>query len=269
MNEKDFWSIVKKYNSLMREAVEGPNCIDPEICKGDCCSIKIDVPKILAEEYIKRAYASKEDFIRSNVFTFHLRFDIMTGKCFLFDKSINGCSVHNSGIKPPQCWIYPTRFSNPDNSEIKCKKVGGWKIIDTEKAKEAEELLQEYVDLCESEAERESQLIKKRLEETPAIKILGFIAPSNLGGLIDKWDHFEALSAEGISLQMKDFCFRFNKECKFNPDEFLSCKYLCENVAEGLVLFFRKTICDFLKSEGLSSDGEYPLIKVFSWKKKN
>ena len=27
--------------------------------------------------------------------------------------------IHNSGIKPPQCWIYPTGFSNPDNKQIK------------------------------------------------------------------------------------------------------------------------------------------------------
>ena len=104
-----FWEVIEKYNSLMSEAIEGPDCTDPKKCKGDCCSIKIDVPKVLAEEYIKRGYASKDDFIRSDVFSFHLRFDENTGKCFLFDKEKNGCSVHNSGIKPPQCWIYPTK----------------------------------------------------------------------------------------------------------------------------------------------------------------
>ncbi len=268
MNENDFWSIVRKYNTLMKEAIEGPNCIDPEICRGDCCSIKIDVPKLLAKEYVKREYATKKDFVRGDVFTFQLRFNDKTGKCFLFDKSINGCSVHSSGIKPLQCWIYPTKFANPENFDIKCKKIGGWKIVNPEKAKEAEELLQKFVSLCEIEAQDESNMISKRIEDTPTKKILDGLAPSNLGGLRDAWDHFEVLSAEGISLQMKDFCFRFNKECRFNPDDFLNCKNICDNVAEGIVLFYKMNISDYIKSEGLSPDGEYPLIRIFNWKKK-
>ena len=111
-NDK-FWSVVKRFNALMNSAIDGPNCLD--MCHGDCCSIRINVPKILANEFINLGYANKEDFIRSDVFSFKLRFDEKKGKCFLFDKNINGCSVHNSGIKPPQCWIYPTNFSNPES----------------------------------------------------------------------------------------------------------------------------------------------------------
>ncbi|GAG76255.1 unnamed protein product, partial [marine sediment metagenome] len=44
-NNKYFWQVVQQFNSLMKSAIEGPSCIDPHICKGDCCSIKIDVPK--------------------------------------------------------------------------------------------------------------------------------------------------------------------------------------------------------------------------------
>jgi len=115
MDNENFWIILRRYNRLMKEAIDGPNCIDPNICHGDCCSIKIDVPKVLANEYIKNGWATKDDFIRSDVFSFHQRFDDISGKCFLFDKSLNGCSVHETGIKPPQCWIYPTNFSNPEN----------------------------------------------------------------------------------------------------------------------------------------------------------
>jgi len=155
MNSERFWKIVKIYNNLMREAIDGPNCTDLSICHGDCCSIKIDVPKILAEEYIRRGHATTDDFIRSNIFSLHLRFNDKTGKCFLFDKKINGCSVHGSGIKPPQCWIYPTNFSIPKNEEIRCKKVSGWKIVDKEKAEKAELLLKEYITFCENEANDE------------------------------------------------------------------------------------------------------------------
>jgi len=138
-----FWAVVKEFNILMKSAIIGPDCL--AVCNGDCCSIKINVPKVLAKEYIKRGYASKKDFIRNDIFSFQLRFDDKTGKCFLFDKEIDGCSVHNSGIKPPQCWIYPTNFSMPDDKDIRCKKAGGWRIIDPEKAKKAEKLLKYYV----------------------------------------------------------------------------------------------------------------------------
>ena len=131
VNDK-FWEVVKRFNSLMKSAIDGPNCLD--VCYGDCCSIRINVPKILANEYIDKGYASKDDFIRSDVFSFKLRFDEEKAKCFLYDKNINGCLVHASGIKPPQCWIYPTKFANPENKEISCKKASGWKIIDFEKA---------------------------------------------------------------------------------------------------------------------------------------
>ena len=46
----------------MSSAIEGPDCL--EVCSGDCCSIKINVPKVLADEYINRGYADKNDFIR-------------------------------------------------------------------------------------------------------------------------------------------------------------------------------------------------------------
>ena len=174
-NHNRFWEIIERYNFLMNSAIEGPNCLD--VCNGDCCSIKINIPKILAEEYIKRGFAIKKDFIRSDVFSFKLRFDEKKGKCFLFDKNIKGCSVHNSGIKPPQCWIYPTKFSNPDNKEISCKRVKGWKINDSEKTKEAEKLLKYYTFLCQLEAKKEGKAIKNR-----------FVKKSSINKLVDQKD---------------------------------------------------------------------------------
>ncbi|MBN1801019.1 MAG: YkgJ family cysteine cluster protein, partial [Candidatus Lokiarchaeota archaeon] len=181
MSEKKLISLVQKYNYLMGQAIQGPNCVDPTICLGDCCSIRIDVPKKLAEEYIKRKYAKETDFIRSNIFTFQLRFNESTTKCFLFDKSINGCSVHDSGIKPPQCWIYPTGFSSEDKIPIKCKKASGWFIMDKEKAQKAKKLLDEYINLCKIEAEEEKEKIVERIQQNSLLNLIKTIAPSHLG----------------------------------------------------------------------------------------
>ncbi len=261
----------------MKSAIEGPNCTDPQICKGDCCSIKIDVPKILAEEYIKRGYASKRDFVRSNIFTFQLRFNEKTGKCFLFDKEINGCLIHKSGIKPPQCWIYPTGFSNLNSNEISCKKSSGWSIINITKAKEAEKLLQKYIFLCHIEAKKEFRLIRERLgykdsrNSNLKFKLLKeelmSIAPSHLGGFKDFWDRISLLPAEGLSLQMKKFCFIHNNNCNILSDNFLSCNKICEVVAIKLIEFLRLNLYPYIKNNGSDICGDYPLFKLFNHSK--
>ena len=270
-----FWSIVREYNTLMKSSIEGPNCIDPKVCKGDCCSIKIDVPKVLAEEYIRRGYASKSDFIRSDILSFQLRFDFDTGKCFLFDKKINGCSVHTSGIKPPQCWIYPTTFSNPENKEISCKRAGGWKITNPKNTSLANDLLEKYIYLCQIEAKRELRKIKNRLgnnTSTDALKKVESLtkkikklAPTQLGGFVDTWDDFEILSSDGISLQLKKFCSQYNKNCKFIPDNFLDCKNICDKISYELVELLHNELRRYIKRKGPDVNGEYPLLKLFDF----
>ena len=278
-NNDYFWQIVLQFNDFMKSAIEGPNCIDPHICKGDCCSIKIDVPKVLAKEYIKRGYASVNDFIRSNIFSFQLRFNEKTGKCFLFDKEKNGCLIHNSGIKPPQCWIYPTGFSNPENKDISCKKVAGWRIKYPKKARKAEELLQKYKFLCKIEAKKESKGISVRLGNLVngiSSKKIGLlhkelrsIAPRNLGGFKDQWDHLDLLSAEGLSLQMKKFCVKYNSKCHFLVDDFINCDEICSEIASKLIEFLQSNLYTYIKMEGPDVEGHYPLYKLLNYKNFN
>ncbi|MHA2037964.1 MAG: hypothetical protein ACW98X_16125 [Promethearchaeota archaeon] len=256
-----FWDVVKKFNALMKSAIEGPDCLN--ICHGDCCSIRIDIPKILAEEYIKKGFAKKSDFIRSDVFSFKLRFDEQKAKCFLYDKNINGCLVHNSGIKPPQCWIYPTNFSNPDNKNIRCKRADGWKIIDLDKSKMAEELLQYYIFLCKLEARKEIKNIKKRIfrsiSEEFIRKLLRNTSPHEVSGFKDTWDRISILPAEGYSLQLKKYCQSSNTRC-----DFLSCSSVCDEVSTILINFLHQNLYDFIKSPDYGPDieGTYPIFKL-------
>lgn len=276
-NNKYFWQVVTQFNDFMKSAIEGPNCTDPQICRGDCCSIKIDVPKVLAAEYIRRGYAEIHDFIRSNIFSFQLRFNEKTGKCFLFDKRINGCSIHTSGIKPPQCWIYPTGFSNPENKEINCKRATGWKIIDLHKAEKSDHLLQTFIFLSKLEAKKELNLIRKRLNKSDTRKThnqlyslrneLRKIAPSRLGGFKDLWEFINILPAEGLSLQMKKFCFLYKKNCIHLEEDFVNCPNICETIAAKLVEFLQDNLFLFIKKDGADINGEYPLYKLFKFKK--
>jgi len=260
VNDK-FWQVVRRFNNLMSSAIEGPNCIS--VCHGDCCSIKINVPKILAQEYIKQGYATKDDFIRGDVFSFKLRFDDLKGKCFLYNKKINGCLVHNSGIKPPQCWIYPTKFSNPDNKEISCKRAKGWKIINSEKTKEAEKILKYYTFLCQLEAKKELKEIKHRFNDNSSrnhlIKSLKQTPPSQLAGFKDTWDFITPLSAQGVSLQMKKFCEKYNNNCNI---DFLKCSSVCDKVAKGLLDFLQQNLYRFVQKNGPDNEGAYPFFKL-------
>lgn len=261
----------------MKSAIEGPNCTDPKNCKGDCCSIKIDVPKVLAEEYVKRGYASIEDFNRSDNFAFHLRFNEITGKCFLFDRKINGCSVHNSGIKPPQCWIYPTGFSNLTDERIRCKKMSGWTIKDTSDAIKAEKILQKYVFLCKLEAKDELKKINTRVKSSRQIKEedgcfnllnkLKSIKPSELAGIIDKWDYLDTLLADGMSLQMKRFCITYNPRCNFLPDNYFECNSICEPIINKLFNFITDSLYKFILQNGQDPEGEYTLLKLINFTK--
>ena len=247
----------------MKEGVVGPDCTT--LCKGDCCSIKIDVPKILAKEYIKRSYATKSDFIRSNLFSFHLRFDEKTGKCFLYDKIINGCKVHYSGIKPPQCWIYPTNFRN-NLDDIRCKRLSGWSIKSHEKTSKAEKLLEYYIFLCKLEARKEIKNIGSRIRKNrqDLISRIKVCPPAKLGGFQDGWNHLEILSAEGLSLQMKKFCLRYKKDCIYLPERFLECEGVCDDIADLLVENLLDNINNILIEEELDYDGSIPLFKLFN-----
>ena len=249
----------------MKAAIDGPNCLD--VCNGDCCSIKIDIPKVLAKEYVDRGYAVKNDFIRSDVFSFKLRFDEKKAKCFLYDKKIKGCSVHSSGIKPLQCWIYPTNFSNPEKKDLSCKKANGWRIIDSKKTKEAEELLKYYVFLCQLEAKSEIKNVinrvnnslsngnlKNQLKNTP---------PSHISGFKDNWDNFTVLPAEGISLQLKKLCIKVNTSCELIlHNDFLECKSICDKVSESIIQFLQQNINNYVNKVGVDIAGEYLFNKL-------
>ncbi|MFW9949351.1 MAG: hypothetical protein ACFFKA_04415 [Candidatus Thorarchaeota archaeon] len=258
----------------MIAAVTGPNCIDPNICRGACCSIKIDIPKVLAEEYVKRGYAIKEDFIRSDTFAFQLRFNEKTGKCFLFDPKINGCSIHNSGIKPVQCWIYPTGFRN-SNKGKNCKRSKGWNIVSPLKAKKAEEILRLYLFLCKIEAKKELRKIRTRIKaasknneseiSAELIEKLKKVKPSEIAGFVDKWDSIDILFAEGLSLQMKKFCLNNNPECSMIPNNYFECKGTCELICKKLYEYISISLYEFIKENGQDPDGQYPLIKLFNF----
>ncbi|TXT67738.1 MAG: hypothetical protein BAJALOKI1v1_10001 [Promethearchaeota archaeon] len=265
-DKKTFWDTITTYNSLMKISIEGPNCTDPTVCLGDCCDIQINVPKILAKKYIKEGYATKNDFIRSNVYSFKLGFNYLTAKCVLFDQNKNGCSVHHSNIKPPECWIYPTGFSPPKETPIRCKKVGGWNIKKVRTLIKAEELYEIYKEFCLLEAKSELENIKNRVinsKRKDLKKTFQEIKPSHLAGFQDSWDTIEPLYAEGYSLFLKRLCKKYNPSCPYIPHNFVQCEQICTSIANELISFLECYLQSYCKQKGCDSSGKYPFHRLF------
>ncbi len=248
--------IINEYNFLMKEAITGPNCIDPTICHGDCCHIQIDISKLLAEYYIEKEYACKEDFIRGDLFSFKIKVNSSNSKCVFYDSRLNGCSLHKSMCKPPQCWIYPTGFNKgpgeekkfADDGSIKCKIASGWNIINPKNTSKAKLLFEEYVVFCENEliSETTKERIKERLE--PLFQNLKKCPPKSIAGITDLWDQFDILKSEGISLKLKSLCENIS-------DHTCNCAYIdCNNVCDEIVDFLRQNllddVCRLIKSNG-------------------
>ncbi|MBD3353237.1 MAG: hypothetical protein GF364_17285 [Candidatus Lokiarchaeota archaeon] len=248
--------IVKQFNLLMKSAIQGPSCIDPNICRGDCCHIHIDIPKALAEYYIEQNLAKKSDFIRGSVFSFAIDVKKENAKCVFFDTKLNGCSLHASGMKPPQCWIYPTGFSNEpgeekqfaENGTIRCKKSSGWWVIDLEKTKTAQELLKKYQEFSEREFKQENSLsnIEKRLELLKGQLV--HYRPSKIAGIKDGWDKFSPLPADGMSLTFKQFCG--SKAQDLNNNHYFDCPHICGPAAERIIEKIKQKIYSYIEMYG-------------------
>jgi Fe-S-cluster containining protein len=253
----------------MKEAISGPNCIDPLICHADCCHIMIDVPKILAEYYIERGYARKEDFSRGNLFSFQINVSASNSKCVFYDSNLNGCVLHKTMYKPPQCWIYPTGFSSEPGEEkkmagdgtIACKVSAGWLIVDNEKIQSAKNLFNEYVVFCEREYQRETTKEKLNSRLEPIFELLGECSPKSIAGVIDGWDTFSILKAEGISLKLKAYCEQVS-------DGACNCDYMeCKNVCDEIVDMIRRELLNDIYSFSIEQGPKSSYSFLELWKK--
>ncbi|HMF32923.1 MAG TPA: hypothetical protein VKK79_15985 [Candidatus Lokiarchaeia archaeon] len=242
-----FLDVIREYNALMRDNTTGPNCVDPTQCRGDCCSIMIDIPRVLAELYVEQGWLSPGNLRRGGPFAFRLGVSARTAKCVFFDHDLNGCRAHFTCFKPPQCWIYPTGF---DAGVKTCKKGYEWDIVDPAAAREAEILLEKYKTLSLEEVEGEVPLLKAswvKIEQTLRAT-LGNLPPRKFVGMTWGYTGLGVADAEGISLQARSACLQTVPDC---PQDFIECERMCpaviewvlEQYAPKLDLFFQNEEC--------------------------
>ncbi|MHA1776443.1 MAG: hypothetical protein DRO88_10880 [Promethearchaeia archaeon] len=221
--------LLHEFNQLIQGVIQGPNCIDPNICHGDCCFVHLDVPKALCEYCVSHGLAKPSNFKRSTIFSFQVKMDLKTLKCPFFSHEINGCAVHFSGAKIPQCWVYPTGL-DVEHIEHACKRAEGWDIVELEKAAQAQQVLNRYILLCKQEAEEEQSLkeVLNRLQKISYEKLIEY-APAHISGLEDAWNSFDWIVSETWNLGLKSLCESIS--CNFS---YFECHHVCPSLKNAI-----------------------------------
>jgi len=243
-------AMVRDFNRLMKDAVDGVNCIDPKVCDGNCCFIQIDVPRVLAEYYIEKQWASRESFQRGDVFSFVIDVDFKKLRCNFFSKQVNGCSLHQTGVKPPQCWVYPTGLDPEDAVEV-CKKTEGWRIVQPENVRQAKPIIDQYFLLAKAEAQEENspKAVCERLNHQLLEKLLE-VGPATIGGVRDTWDTFVPLAGDGMCMGTRYFC-RQQPSCS---QQYFTCPHVCTLVAEKIIAYLTKVLPRYIEKNGFKRD---------------
>lgn len=235
----------------MKSAIEGPNCLDKTVCKGDCCSIKIDIPKVLAEKLIEIGLASKDNFERGEIYAFNIKLNKDSTRCVFYDKELNGCSLHQSRFKPPQCWIYPTGFF-PNKTD--CIHYNNWRIADTKATSEASEILARFDEYCKLEFQNEfsKENIARRLSKFKDSIESTKLKPKQISGFMDGWQSFSLYSEDDFNISISTLCREIH--CQ---QEFGQCGEICKELKEKLIRIAETMIPKIIETKGPQS--VYPL----------
>ncbi len=235
----------------MKSAIEGPNCLDKSVCKGDCCSIKIDIPKVLAEKLIEMGLASRDNFERGEIYSFNIKLNEDSTRCVFYDENLNGCSLHQSGFKPPQCWIYPTGFF-PNKTD--CIHYKNWRIVDTKATSEASEILGQFDSFSKEEFQIEfsKKNVDSRLSKLKETIISSEFKPKQITGFVDGWDSFSLYSEDNFNISISTICRE--QHCQ---KEFGTCGEICLALKEKLISLAQTMIPKIIENRGPQS--VYPL----------
>ncbi|MHA1730589.1 MAG: hypothetical protein ACTSU5_01530 [Promethearchaeota archaeon] len=234
--------LVREFNDLMREGVVGPNCVAKGACDPvhNCCSIHIDVPRALVDLYLSRGELGEDQIIRRGPFGFELGVDPESIKCVLLDQSTGGCRLHSTGLKPPQCWIYPTGF---DGGRKTCKMGHAWDFPDDRARERARELFERYNEIASRQGSEEWRRVAAWFDDERILRAfqatLTRTPPREVAGICLSFRTLEVLPSEGSSLSLKRFCDELRPNC---DEVFLECPSTCSDVARAVVEYTRNRV---------------------------
>jgi hypothetical protein len=257
LDEGDILSLISTFNHAMLGNVDGPNCTDRSICKNNCCSIMIDIPHVLARNYIEQGRLGPGDVRRGDVFAWMLNVRSDTNKCAFFSPNIYGCRIYVDDLntRPPQCAVYPAGYTT---GAARCKAgAGPWLVKDVATGIASERLMGAYKKFCLAERDNIKKALVTSIPEAfegRFLQMLGEVSPCSIVGIKETWFGFEPLLAEGRSFSFKQFC---DPGC---VKAFLDCNRACNSAIDRLLAFIKSTMPAFIEKRDMKE--EYTLIEL-------
>ncbi len=245
MQNSEILEVISKIHQICKFSLTGPDCVDRQICDGACCRTSPDIPPVLATRLVNLGLAQEEDFVPSDFLPFRVRITADTSRCALFDPGINGCKVHFTPLKPPQCWVYPLQlddnFHTPHPSHIlytpnishTCRK-GYQFFVDPQKLGGIRELLECYKDLTLDDVKKyqSHDSISRRVQSNLRPQLSDLSISSFLGVRVTVTG-FKLLRSSGTNFLWADFCTLFKCETDYS-----CCRSPCPKIQD--------TICDLV-----------------------
>lgn len=218
----------------------GPKCIDPMVCRGDCCNSSQEIPRILAEEYQKMHFLSENEVLRSQQQLFRLKINPNTHRCVFFNISQNKCSIYTSRLIPPQCSNYPISTEKYCN---KCRKNFSFEI-EEKGGHQLDELKKEYFNLTQQEFDKEFTLeaILARFNNRFIIKTKK-CAPSEIFGVKDALNGMLPIISDNFSWNLIKIC-DVTEGCN---QDYTTCSSICEECLQKLISILSEKIFQYVE----------------------
>jgi hypothetical protein len=236
--------------------MHGPSCITRETCQGACCTENIDVPQALVKYYCKYGWASSSDFFRGGIFAFQIQVSSITHRCIFFDLQLNGCRLHQTHLKPPQCALYPLKHT--ETSAI-CR-MNYSVTIDSSKEEELHSLFKQYHHCCAGEWHNRLSHLRFNWDFKRKFPLqLEKVRPSRLLGVQVHKDTCEPLITDNFSWSALSFCDQI--QCVHVTQAYFSCEKICPRMAQLMTQVLRHQIMQF---NALYGKMEYYTIEQLS-----
>ncbi len=230
-DSQNILNLVKQINRNATALGEGPNCLDPSFCTAKCCYTSPDLPKTLVNHYIGENWATIDQFELSNTLEFRIKLNPGTKRCVFYDPKLNGCLIHTTDMKPPQCTLYP--FNEQETKHI-CRNNYEF-IFDTAEMNSLMRIFDEYYDLAKNEFRENNTEAKIRTKlEAQILPILKTHKPSEIEGIREDASGFHIHSSLKLSYEGVEYC------------NAISCEYYYEDCPKVCNSFLDRVIEDLI-----------------------
>ena len=195
--------LIQLINSRARTLTKGPDCLDPRMCNAKCCYTTPDLPKTLVDHYIQKKWMTINQCELSNTMEYRLKLNSETRRCTFYDLHLNGCLIHATEMKPPQCTLYP--FKERESKHI-CRNQQEF-FFDKTQMPSLMQAFDTYFNLAEQEFKENASPtnIRKKLQQE-ILPTLKTHKPTEIEGMQENTAGFHVHFSTNRSYEGLDYC---------------------------------------------------------------